>query len=84
MVRIAQDDVEVDLDLSSWDTEEGKEVDSAFSLAKKQKEDEQLVPALKSLKGDIDALIEEIKSPGSKREEDDDVVTSAPSRRDIK
>ena len=84
MVRIAQEDVEMELDLSSWDTDEGKDVDSAYALAKKQTVDEKLVPALNSLKGDIDALIGEIKSPGSKKDDDEGVETSAKPRRDIR
>jgi hypothetical protein len=84
MVRLAQDEIE----LTSWDLDEGKDVDSAFGFAKKQTEDEKIVPALNSLRKDVDNFIDEIKSPGAGQKRDDaseeDVVTSAPKRRDIK
>jgi len=83
IVRLAQDDVDVSL----WDTDEGKDVDSAYGFAKKRGEKpEQLEHALKSLKHDIDTFIDELKRDPSepRREEDEsDVMTSAPKRRDI-
>jgi hypothetical protein len=79
MLQIAADDVE----LSIWDTDEGKEVDGAMKFVRKEEEPSKLVPALKSLKHDVDEFITELRrEPGSKKPEktDEDVVTSVPPR----
>jgi hypothetical protein len=82
MVRLAQEDIEVSL----WDTDEGADVESAYDFAKKRgDEPKKLEHALKSLKHDIDTFIDELKRDPSvpRKEDDEDVVTSAPKRHDI-
>jgi hypothetical protein len=84
MLQIAADDVE----LSMWDTDEGKDLEEAMKFVRKTEEPDKLVPALKSLKHDVDGFITELRrEPGTKKPEetdDEDVVTSAPPRREIK
>lgn len=78
--RLAQEE----LDVSMWDTDEGKDVDFAYGEAKrKQGEDDNLDGALGILKSKIDHLIQEIRRDPSKSKDDndDDVVTSAPPKK---
>lgn len=77
MVRLAQEEIEV----SMWDTEEGKDVDFAYGEAHREDKPEKLEPKLKLLKRRIDNFIEEIvRPPGEKKPEHDEseVYTSAP------
>lgn len=83
MIRLAADDME----LSIWDTDEGKDLESAMKFVRKEEEPDKLVPALKSLKHDVDDFITELRrEPGTKKpaESDEDVVTSAPPRRELR
>ncbi len=83
ILSIAADDVE----LSIWDTDEGKDVEEAMKFVRKTEEPDKLVPALRSLKHDVDEFITELRrEPGTKKpqESDQDVVTSAPPRRVIR
>ncbi len=81
MLQIAADDVEV----SIWDTDEGKDVEEAMKFTRRQEEPKKLEFALKGLKSDVDEFLTELKrEPGSKKPgapPDEDVVTSAPPRR---
>lgn len=83
LLRVAQDDV----DISLWDTDEGRDVDSAYNFAKKRDDEpEKLEHALRTLKHDIDTFIDELKrdpSKPKKEDDDSDIMTSAPARRDI-
>ncbi len=74
MLQIAQDDVE----LSNWDTEEGKDLQEGMKFVRRQEETDKLVPALKSLKHDVDDFITELRrEPGASKPVDIDVETSA-------
>ena len=80
MLRIAEDDLEVSL----WDTDEGKDLKEGMQFTYKQDTVDKLVPALKSLKHDVDDFLTELRrEPGDKKvaPTDEDVVTSAPPRR---
>ena len=80
MIRIAEDDVEVSL----WDTDEGKDLKEGMQFTYKQDTVDKLVPALKSLKHDVDDFLVELRrEPGDKAVApiDEDVITSAPPRR---
>ncbi len=78
MIRLAQDDLEVSL----WDTDEGKDLESAMKFTRQQDTVDRLVPALKSLKHDVDGFIDELRREGPKppppSDESQGVTTSAP------
>jgi hypothetical protein len=82
MLRIAQDDLEASL----WDTDEGKDLEEGMKFTRKQDDVDKLVPALKSLKHDVDDFIAELKrEPGEKADViDEDVTTSAPPRHEMR
>lgn len=85
MVRLAQEELET----SMWDTEEGEDVDFAFGEAKRKTgEKDNLDGALGVLKHKIDTFIKEIQrdpstAKPSMNDNDDDVVTSAPPKKDL-
>ncbi len=80
MIRLAEDDLEVSL----WDTDEGKDLESAMKFTRNQDTVDKLVPALRSLKHDVDGFIEELRREGPKAsppsDEEQGVTTSAPPR----
>ena len=68
-------------DISIWDMEEGKALESEMKYTRKQEEPKKLEFALKGLKTEIDHFLTELKRPAGtekpKKKQDEDVFTSA-------